>query len=201
MLLKIDKICCINEFSPEWGIPVSPGWIRVTCLWKYNPLNSRPVLSSVVGQADGCTHASKQAHSSGPHSHYIFIQAEQAAAQQLCWSEAKNIRAPQTQLCAFTDSHCVAGSNTCTYFSMVSLASTTRSLSAHMSCVLLQSESGNQWAQREWELSVWAQSCGCQLHDIILKVHVGTAVIKSKWIENVQNDLWLSYSPRNTEYV
>lgn len=67
-------------------------------------------------------------------------------AQWLCRSEAKNISAPQTQLCAFTDSHCVARSNTCTYFSMVSLASTTRSLSVHMSCVPLKSDSGNQQA-------------------------------------------------------
>lgn len=109
-----------------------------------------------------------QTHSSDPHTLHLYP-AERAAAQPLCWSEAENNCAPQTQLCAFTDSHCVAGSNTCTYFSMASLASTTRSLSAHMSCVLLQTESGNQGAQ-ERELGMWTLSCGCSKHQVILKV-------------------------------
>lgn len=96
--------------------------------------------------------------------------AGSSPAQPLCWSEAKNIPAPQTQLCAFTDSHCVAHSNTCTYFSMASLASTTRSLSVHMSCVPFTSESGNRRAQESSTCNHRAGIAFTYLCDIILKV-------------------------------
>ncbi len=120
-----------------------------------------------------------------PHRHPAVVhtlhlypgRAGSSPAQPLCWSEAKNIPAPQTQLCAFTDSHCVAHRNTCTYFSMVSLASTTRSLSVHMSCVLLKSESGNQRAQERAQhvrTELWSLSTCCW--DIILKVRVAARV-------------------------
>lgn len=92
------------------------------------------------------TQAATQAPSSG--SHTASLSRPAAAQPSRSADQRRKISpAPQTQLCAFTDSHCVAHSNTCTYFSMVSLASTTRSLSVHMSCVLLKSESGNQRAQ------------------------------------------------------
>lgn len=110
------------------------------------PPPNHPSLPPVVGQAYG--RRPPHRHPAVVHTLHLYPgRAGSGPAQPLCWSEAKNIPAPQTQLCAFTDSHCVARSNTCTYFSMVSLASTTRSLSVHMSCVLLKSESGNQRAQ------------------------------------------------------
>lgn len=105
-------------------------------------INVTPNTLSVVALADGHAPLTNTQQWS---THTASLSGR--SGQPLCWSEAENNCAPQTQLCAFTDSHCVAGSNTCTYFSMVSLASTTRSLSAHMSCVLLQSESGNQGAK------------------------------------------------------
>lgn len=92
--------------------------------------------------------------------------AGSSPAQPRCWSEVKNIPAPQTQLCAFTDSHCVAHSNTCTYFSMVSISNTTQSLSV---CVIVKFESGNQQAQ---ENSTCKDRAGIALKycwDIILK--------------------------------
>ena len=117
--------------------------------YEYNPPKhspNHPSLPPVVGQAYG--RRPPHRHPAVVHTLHLYPgRAGSGPAQPLCWSEAKNIPAPQTQLCAFTDSHCVARSNTCTYFSMVSLASTTRSLSVHMSCVLLKSESGNQRAQ------------------------------------------------------
>lgn len=92
--------------------------------------------------------AATQAPSSGPHTASLSRVSRPAAQPGGCADQRQKINpTPQTQLCAFTDSHCVAHSNTCTYFSMVSSTGTTRSLSIHTSCVLLKPESGNQQAQ------------------------------------------------------
>lgn len=101
----------------------------------------------MVGQADGRRPPHRHP-ARGPHTASLSGQSRQRPSPAAPADQRRKIStAPQTQLCAFTDRHCVAHSNTCTYFSMASLASTTRSLSAHMSCVLLESESGNHRAQ------------------------------------------------------
>lgn len=116
---------------------------------------------NLPGCSDGSgswTRAAMPTPSPFPHTASLSNESRQPSpAQRLCWSEAKNIRPPQTQLCAFTDSYCVGHSNTCTYFSMASLASTTPSLSIHTSCLSLSQIINKHGSER----NMWTQSLQC----------------------------------------
>lgn len=128
------------------------------------------------------TQATTQAPNSGPHTASL----SSSQAQPLCWSEAKNIPAPQDRLCAFTESHCVPHSNTCTYFSMVSLDSTTcPSLHTRVCCLSPSGEireHKSELSTKLWLLVV----CCWQIHLHTLKILKTWAVGKKH-----KNKMWI----------
>lgn len=69
------------------------------------------------------TQATTKAPSSGPHTASLCRQSgQQPSPASLLIRGEKYPPAPQAPLCARTESHCVAHGNTCTYFSVASLA-------------------------------------------------------------------------------
>lgn len=153
---QVEIYCWLEHpaIKMAWDIPV---FTRLN--WGNESINITPQTLTPPSRVGSglCTQATRQAPSSSTHTLHLYAgRAGSSPAQPLCWSVAKNIPAPQALLCAFTESHCVAHSNTCTYFSMVSLDGTSRSLSVQMSscCWSLSREI----SEHERELSMLTQT-------------------------------------------